>query len=166
MKYITRVYSFLQIVRRNIRPKFCKSNSSLVIGLIFLHTSPVSDIFFVLIVVPPVSEISTGKSWSELLLSFKDMCVLFSKSRKGWHSSIISEQVLGMALKGHEREASMRAATAGHSKPKIREKKFNIVKQLQCFHQMVVQREQKFILRAAAQHFQMLVLKNGRTQFY
>ena len=88
-----------------------------MIGLIFLHTSPVSDIFFVLIGVPPVSEISTGKSWSELLLllSFKDMCVLFSKSRKGWHSSIISEQVLGMALKGHEREASMRAAAAGHS---------------------------------------------------
>ena len=131
MKYITRLYSFLQIVRRNIRPKFCKSNSSLVIGLIFLHTSPVSDIFFVLIVVPPVSEISTGKSWSELLLSFKDMCVLFSKSRKGWHSSIISEQVLGMALKGHEREASMRAATAGHSKPKIRKKRLNIEKQLQ-----------------------------------
>ena len=133
MKYITRVYSFLQIVRRNIRPKFCKSNSSssLVIGLIFLHTSPVSDIFFVLIGVPPVSEISTGKSWSELLLSFKDMCVLFSKSRKGWHSSIISEQVLGMALKGHEREASMRAATAGHSKPKIRKKRLNIEKQLQ-----------------------------------
>ena len=122
----------MQIVRRNFRPKFCKSSSSsLVIGLIFLHTSPVSDIFFVLIGVPPVSEISTGKSWSELLLSFKDMCVLFSKSRKGWHSSIISEQVLGMALKGHEREASMRAATAGHSKPKIRKKRLNIEKQLQ-----------------------------------
>ena len=136
MKYISRVYSFLQIVSETLDLSFARATAA-ASWLASFFCTPVQcpTFFFVLIVVPPVSEISTGKSWSELLLSFKDMCVLFSKSRKGWHSSIISEQVLGMALKGHEREASMRAAAAGHSKPKIRKKRLNIEKQLQCFHQ-------------------------------